>query len=120
MDVMNFLKIGPAVLGTAGLLTYMMRARQPVSSHDVVNVLQSVRTTFVVLGCAALIGLTVWLFYGSVPPDHDVTPLGEHSPLAKQYALEGRKRGCPLGALEHFPIPWNRKTSLDLCFIVFS
>jgi hypothetical protein len=22
--------------------------------------------------------------------------------------------------LEHFPIPWHRKTSLDLCFIDFS
>jgi hypothetical protein len=22
--------------------------------------------------------------------------------------------------LEHFPIPWHRKTSLDLCFIAFS
>jgi hypothetical protein len=26
----------------------------------------------------------------------------------------------PRPALEHFPIPWNRKTSLGLCFIAFS
>jgi hypothetical protein len=41
MDVMNFLKMVPAVLGIAGVLTYFMRVREPVSDHDVLNILQS-------------------------------------------------------------------------------
>ena len=98
MDTMNFLKMVPAVLGIAGLLTYIMRPRKPISDHDIVNILQRARTTFVVLACAALIGLTVWLFYGPVPPDHDTTQLGQRSPLAKQYGFDNHKRGCPLWA----------------------
>jgi hypothetical protein len=39
MDVMNFLKMAPAVLGIAGLLTYFMRLREPVSDHDVLKYL---------------------------------------------------------------------------------
>jgi hypothetical protein len=98
MDMMNFLKMVPAVLGAAGVLTYLMRARKPVSGHDILNILQSFRTTFVVLACAALIGLTAWLFYGPVPPDHDTAPMGDNSPLAGPYAFAGYKRGYPLWA----------------------
>jgi hypothetical protein len=62
-----------------------MRAREPVSDHDILNILQSARTTFVVLACAALIGLSLWLIIGPTPPDHDVALPGEHS--AKQFAM---------------------------------
>jgi EamA domain-containing membrane protein RarD len=82
MDVPSFLKMVPAVLGTAGLLTYVTRARQSGSDHDIVRILQGTRTIFVVLACAALIGLTWWLFYGSAPPDHDAAlSLGKFSPF---------------------------------------
>jgi hypothetical protein len=91
MDTMNFLKMVPAVLGIAGLLTYIMRPRKPVSDHDIVNILQRARTTFVVLACAALIGLTVWLFYGPAPPDHDTTQLGSHLIIISAAVPYGRR-----------------------------
>ena len=71
MDVMSFLKTVPAVIGIAGLLTYFMRARAPVSDHELVLVVQRVRNTFLLLGCAALILLSVWLIFRPAPPDHD-------------------------------------------------
>jgi hypothetical protein len=71
MDVMSFLKTVPAVIGIAGLLTYFMRARAPVSDHELVLVVQRVRNTFLLLGCAALIMLSMWLIFRPAPPDHD-------------------------------------------------
>jgi hypothetical protein len=71
MDVMSFLKMVPAVIGIAGLLTYFMRARAPVSDHELVLVVQRVRNTFLLLGCAALIMLSAWLIFRPAPPDHD-------------------------------------------------
>src|ERR1700736_3620900 len=59
MDLMSLLKTVPAVIGIAGLLTYLMRPRAPVSDQDLVNVVQRVRNTFLLLGCAALIMLSV-------------------------------------------------------------
>ena len=96
MDVMNFLKTVPAAVGIAGLLTHFLRVRQPGSDHEVLNIIQSARTTFVVLACAALIGLTVWLFVGPVPPDHDAALSEEHSPGAKQSSLTGVKWFSPI------------------------
>ena len=61
----------PAVIGIAGLLTYFMRARAPVSDHELVLVVQRVRNTFLLLGCAALIMLSAWLIFRPAPPDHD-------------------------------------------------
>jgi hypothetical protein len=61
-----------AVFGIAGLLTYFMRARAPDSDLELVNVVQRVRNTFLLLGCAALIMLSVWLILRPAPPDHDV------------------------------------------------
>ncbi len=77
MDVMIFLKSAPAVIGIAGLLTYfMMRAREPVSDLELVNIVQRVRNIFLLLGCVALIMLSVWLIRRPAPPDHDtVSPL---------------------------------------------
>ena len=68
---MSFLKTVPAVIGIAGLLTYFMRARAPVSDHELVLVVQRVRNTFLLLGCAALIMLSAWLIFRPAPPDHD-------------------------------------------------
>jgi len=71
MDIMSFLKTVPAVFGVAGLLAYFMRPREPVSDHEVIKFLQGARATLVLLTCAALIGLSLWLIFGSSPPDHD-------------------------------------------------
>ena len=79
MDVMSLLKTVPAVIGIAGLLTYFMGARAPVSDLELVNVVQRVRNTFLLLGCAALIMLSAWLILRPVPPDHDAALSGEHS-----------------------------------------
>jgi hypothetical protein len=49
-----------------------------------VNVVQNVRNTFVLLGCAALIALSAWLIYRPAPPDHDPAIPGEHLPLDSQ------------------------------------
>ena len=61
MDTMSFLKMVPAVIGVAGLLTYLMRARRPVSDHGFVNFLLNGRSILLVPGSAALIILSVWL-----------------------------------------------------------
>ena len=71
MDLSTFLKTVPAVIGVAGLLTYFMRKRAPDSDPELVNIVQNLRNTAVVLGCAALIILSVWLIFRSAPPDHD-------------------------------------------------
>jgi cation transporter-like permease len=77
MDVATLLKALPAVIGIAGLLTYFARGRKPESDLELVNVVQRVRNTFLLLGCAALILLSVWLIRRPAPPDHDIV-----SPLA--------------------------------------
>lgn len=77
MDVMIFLKLAPAVIGIAGLLTYfMMRAREPVPELELAKIVQRVRNIFLVLGCVALIVLSVWLFNRPAPPDHDTSLSG--------------------------------------------
>ena len=93
MDVMNFLKTLPAVIGIAGFLTYFTRARTPVSDQQLVTIVQSMRNTFLLLGCAALILLSVWLLLRPTPPDHDTTLSGEHSPLAKHCSYDGNCGG---------------------------
>jgi hypothetical protein len=80
MDVMSFLKALPAVIGIAGFLTLFSQARKPESSLELVNIVQRVRNTFLLLGCAALILLSVWLIRRPAPPDHDtVSPLANVS-----------------------------------------
>lgn len=71
MDVMTFLKTVPAVIGIAGLFAHFMRVREPVHNQEVLNLLQGVRNAFVVLTCAALIMLSVWLIRRPEPPNHD-------------------------------------------------
>ncbi len=84
MDVMSFLKAVPAVIGVAGLLTYFVRARNPESDLELVNVVQRVRNTFFLIGCAALILLSVWLIRRPAPPDRDmVSPLAYASTISK-------------------------------------
>jgi len=78
MDVTSFLKMVPAVIGLAGLLTYFMREQKPASKVELVNLVRNVQTGFVLLGCTALILLSLWLFFRSAPPDHDAA-LFEHS-----------------------------------------
>jgi hypothetical protein len=76
MDVVTFLKALPAVIGIAGLLTLFSRARKPESDLELVNIVERVRNIFLLLGCAALIMLSVWLIRRPAPPDHDtVSPL---------------------------------------------
>jgi len=77
MDVMTLLKAVPAVIGVAGLLTYFVRAPKPESDLELANIVQRVRDTFLLLGCVALIMLSVWLIRRPAPPDHDTA-----SPLA--------------------------------------
>src|SRR5947209_18199294 len=80
MDVMSLLKAVPAVIGIAGLLTYFVRPRKPESDVELANIVQRVRNTFLLLGCAALIILSVWLIRRPAPPDHDtVSPLANVS-----------------------------------------
>ncbi len=80
MDVMSLLKAVPAVIGIAGLLTYFVRPRKPEFDVELANIVQRVRNTFLLLGCAALIILSVWLIRRSTPPDHDtVSPLANVS-----------------------------------------
>jgi hypothetical protein len=74
MDVMIFLKVVPAAIGIAGLLTlFMMRAREPVSDLELVNIVQRVRNIFLVLGCVALIMLSAWMILRPAPPDSDTS-----------------------------------------------
>jgi len=80
MDVMSLLKAVPAVFGIAGLLTYFVRPRKPESDVELANIVQRVRNTFLLLGCAALIMLSVWLIRRPAPPNHDtVSPLANVS-----------------------------------------
>lgn len=95
MDVTTFLKTVPAVIGVAGLLTYFMRAHEPAFDGDFPDILQSARTTLVVVTCAALIGLSVWLIRRPTPPDHDAALLGAHLRLAKQCSFDGHWRRGP-------------------------
>jgi hypothetical protein len=61
------------------MLTYFMRVRAPASDQELVNAVQRVRNTFFLLGCAALIMLSLWLIFRPAPPDHDAALPGEHS-----------------------------------------
>jgi hypothetical protein len=80
MDLMSLLKTVLAVIGIAGLLTYFVRPRKPESDLELANIVQRVRNTFLLLGCAALIMLSVWLIRRPAPPDHDtVSPLANVS-----------------------------------------
>ncbi|PZR85648.1 MAG: hypothetical protein DLM68_10810 [Hyphomicrobiales bacterium] len=80
MDVMSLLKAVPAVIGIAGLLTYFARARRSESDLELANIVQRVRNIVLLLGCAALIMLSVWLIRRPAPPDHDtVSPLANVS-----------------------------------------
>ena len=77
MDVMIFLKLAPAVIGIACLLTYfMMRAREPAPELELAKIVQRVRNAFLLLGCVALIMLSVWLIQRPAPPDHDTSLSG--------------------------------------------
>ena len=76
MDVTIFLKLAPAAIGIAGLLTYfMMSAREAVPDLELAKIVQRVRNIFLLLGCVALIMLSVWLIQRPAPPDQD-TSLG--------------------------------------------
>ena len=89
MDAMIFLKLAPAVIGLAGLLTYvMMRAREPVSDLELVNVVQRVRNIFLVLGCVALIMLSAWLILWAAPPDQDTSPSDLAACPYRHFAVE--------------------------------
>lgn len=87
MDWASFLKTVPAVIGIAGLLTYFTRDRKPASDLELVNYVQNVRTTFVLLGCAALIILSLWLFFRPEPPDRDAGLSPVRSPVASLSGL---------------------------------
>ena len=70
--------------GIAGLLTYFVRARKPESDLELANIVQRVRNTFLLVGCAALIMLSVWLIRRPAPPDHDtVSPLAYRGSKAR-------------------------------------
>lgn len=75
MDLTAFLKTVPAAIGLAGLLAYLMRPRKPPSELELVTVVQGVRNMFLLLGCAALILLSVWLILRAEPPDRDAALL---------------------------------------------
>jgi hypothetical protein len=77
MDVTIFLKLAPAAIGIAGLLTYfMMSAREPVPDLELAKIVQRVRNIFLLLGCVALIMLSVWLIQRPAPPDQDTSLSG--------------------------------------------
>jgi hypothetical protein len=94
MDVMSFSKMVPAAIGVAGLLMlFMMRARRPASDHELVIFLLNVRSTLLLLGCVALILLSVWLIRRPPPPDRDIGPEwgagGRDGLVARQSATDG-------------------------------
>ena len=93
MDVMSLLKAVPAVIGVAGLLTYFVRPRKPESDLELANVVQRVRDTFLLLGCAALILLSVWLIRRPAPPDHDtISPLANVSTMTvERFCVKGEQ-----------------------------
>ena len=77
MDVTIFLKLAPAAIGIAGLLTYfMMSAREPVPDLELAKIVERVRNIFLLLGCVALIMLSVWLIQRPAPPDQDTSLSG--------------------------------------------
>jgi hypothetical protein len=77
MDVTIFLKLAPAAIGIAGLLTYfMMSAREPVPDLELAKIVQRVRNIFLLLGCVALTMLSVWLIQRPAPPDQDTSLSG--------------------------------------------
>ena len=89
MDVMLFLKLAPGVIGLAGLLTYfMMRAREPVSDLELVNIVRRVRNIFLPLGCVALIMLSAWLILRPSPPDDDTSLSGLAASPYRLFAAE--------------------------------
>lgn len=47
-------------------------------------ILQQARTALVLLVCAGLVGLSLWLLRRPPPPDHDAPLEGQHSPLGHQ------------------------------------
>jgi hypothetical protein len=81
MDATSFLKIVPAAIGIAGILTYLTRPRTPESELELVNYIRNLRNTFMLLGCGALILLSVWLIYRPAPPDRDAGLPGQFSAL---------------------------------------
>jgi hypothetical protein len=91
---MIFLKLAPAVIGIAGLLTYlMMRAREPDRDLEIAKIVQRVRNIFLLLGCVALIMLSVWLIQRPAPPDHDTTLSGLTAGVSRvACALKCRRR----------------------------
>jgi hypothetical protein len=46
MEVMSLLKVVPAVIGIAGLLTYFVRARKPESDLELANTCKGCATPF--------------------------------------------------------------------------
>jgi hypothetical protein len=88
IDGANFLKTVPGVIGLAGLFTYFMREQKPASRVEFVNLVRSVQAGFVLLGCTALILLSLWLLFRPEPPDH-AAALAIHSTVASD---SGRKR----------------------------
>jgi hypothetical protein len=71
LELIGILKMVPAVIGIAGFLTFLTRKKAPESDHEIVNVVNTVRDRFLLVGCAALILLSAWLIYRAPPPDHD-------------------------------------------------
>jgi AcrR family transcriptional regulator len=62
-----------------------VRARKPESDLELANIVQRVRNTFLLLGCVALILLSVWLIRRPAPPDHDtVSPLANVVEVAER------------------------------------
>ena len=70
-DGIFFLKTLPAVIGLAGLLTFITSSRRQESRIEMINIINNVRNTFIIAGCAALILLSAWLLFRAPPPDHD-------------------------------------------------
>src|SRR5262249_10425165 len=76
IDGASFLRTVPAVIGLAGLFTYFMREQKPASRVELVNLVRNIQTGLVLLGCTALILLSLWLFFRAEPPNHDAAISG--------------------------------------------
>jgi hypothetical protein len=88
VDGISFLKAVPGVIGLAGLITLLTREQQPASNVELVNLVRNVQTGFVLVGCTALILLSLWLLFRSESPGFDVglsrqpaAPVGSYSML---------------------------------------
>ena len=72
----DLLEVGASGDRDRGFAHVLVRAREPVPDLELAKIVQRVRNIFLLLGCVALIMLSVWLIQRPAPPDHDTSLSG--------------------------------------------